>query len=327
MYRKSELLPHQIHWITIVIFAALAIFPCLNPGEFLIDVIFMLFHYAYLALCWNLISGFAGQFSLGHAAYYGVGAYTAGVLFMRFGLTPWLGMLLGPMLTAALALAIGYPTFRLRYHYYALASLALAEVMRLLFLSWDYIGGAYGIWYKPVLRYSWIDFQFTADHIVYYYIMFAMLCGALLLTWKIRHSDFGLRLMALRDDEEAAKSLSINTLANKLAIATISAGLTAMAGVVYAQFTLFIEPDSTMSIWVTMDMLLPAMLGGLGITYGPVIGAFILVPMSWALRTFIGSTLQVVIRGIILMLLVAFMPDGLLQVIINRITRPALIRR
>lgn len=326
MYRMSELLPRQIHWISIGILASLAFFPCLNPGEFLINVIFMVLHYAYLALCWNLISGFAGQFSLGHAAYYGVGAYTAGVLFMRFRLTPWLGMLFGPILAAALALATGYPTFRLRHHYFALASLALAEVMRLLFLSWDYVGGAYGIWYAPVLRYSWIDFQFTADHRVYYYVMFAMLCGALFLTWRIRHSNFGLRLMALRDDEEAAKSLGMNTLTNKLAIAAISAGLTAMAGVVYAQFTLFIEPDSTMSIWVTMDMLLPAILGGLGITYGPVVGAFIFIPISWALRALIGSTLQVVIRGIILMLIVVFMPDGLLQVVINKVTRPTLIR-
>jgi len=327
LFKKGELLPLQIHWVTIGAIVFLIVFPLLNPGEFYINVGWMLTLYAYLALGWNLLSGFAGQFSLGYAAYFGIGAYTAGVLYMRFGLTPWLGMVLGPILAAALALAVGYPTFKLRHHYYSLASLALSEVMRLVFLSWDYVGGAYGIWYHPILPFSWIDFQFNADHRVYYYLTLVMLIGALLLTWKIRNSDFGLRLLAIRNDEEAAESLGINALTHKLKIAAISAGLGAAAGVMYAQFTLFIEPDSTMSIAVTMDILLPVMLGGLGTTYGPLLGALILIPLSWLTRIFIGSTLQIVVRGVILMLIVVFMPDGLMKVVIDKYYKPKLVGR
>ena len=327
MYRRGELIPRQIHWVIIGIIAFLTIFPLLEPGDFYIDVAFMLTLYAYLALSWNLLSGFAGQFSLGYAVYFGIGAYTAGVLYMRLSLTPWLGMIIGPILAASLALVLGYPTFKLRHHYYSLASLALAEVARLTFLSWDYVGGAYGIWYHPIFPFSWIDFQFIADHRVYHYITLVMLIGVLLLTYKIRNSDFGLRLLAIRNDEEAAQSLGINTLNHKLVIAAISAGLGAMGGVIYSQFTLFIEPDSTMSIGVTLDILLPVILGGLGTTYGPLLGAAILIPLSWLLRMYIGSTLQVVVRGLILMLIVAFMPDGLMKVVIDKYYRPKLLKR
>jgi len=327
MSKTSELLPRPVYLLTAGALAFMAILPLLNPGDFIINVAFMVCLYAYLSLCWNLPSGFAGQFSLGHALFYGLGAYSAGLLYMKFQLTPWLGMILGPLLAIGVALVIGYATFRLHFSYYSLAALAVAEVMRLVFLSWDYVGGAYGIWYAPIHSYSWIDFQFNSVRIPYNYITLVMLAGVLLLTWKIRHSDFGLRLMAIRDDEVGARSLGINPLTHKLLILAISAGLTAAGGVLYAQFTQYVEPNSTMSVWVTMDMILPAMMGGLGITYGPVIGSFILTPLSWATRVLLGDTLQIVLRGVILMLIVAFLPDGILKTVIDKYTRPKLIKR
>jgi branched-chain amino acid transport system permease protein len=304
----------------------IAVIPLFQPSNVIIETIFFLLLYAFLGLSWNMLAGFAGQFSLGHAAFFGVGAYTAGILYMKYRITPWAAMLVGPALASCLAWTVGYPTFKLRRHYYALATLAMAEVMRLGFLSWDYVGAAYGIWYD-VVPFSWIALQFSTTHVPYYYLAFVALCGGLLLTWKIRKSEFGLRLMAIRDDEEGAKALGIDTLSHKLKISALSAALAAVGGVLYAQYSLFLEPDSTLSLLVTADMVLPTLLGGLGTTYGPILGALILEPLTWVLRSLVGSSLQVVFRGILLILIVLMIPDGLVKMLVDRYVRPTLVRK
>ena len=300
---SSELLPRNLVRIVVAFLIVAVVIPVFNPPIVVIEVLFDVFLYAILATSWNLLAGFAGQFSFGQAAYFGIGAYTAGILFETYGITPWAALAVGPLLAGGLSWGIGYPLFRLRADYYALATLALAEVLMITFLSWNYVGAAFGLQYRSV-RFSWIDFQFNTTQIPYYYIGLALLIGALLLARAIRRSQFGLRLLAIRDDEEAAKSIGINTLLEKQKIAAISAGLAAVGGVLYAQYTLYLSPTATMSVLQTSQMILPAVLGGTGSIYGPLLGTIITEPIFWFFTFTIGSNVELLARGVALVAIV-----------------------
>jgi branched-chain amino acid transport system permease protein len=323
---KSELLPKSVYRLVIVLLVGAAILPVVGLSNLVIDVMLDLFLYAFLSLGWNMLAGFAGQINLGPALYMGIGAYSAGVLFQTYRITPWVALLVGPALAAGLALATGYPTFKLRGDYYALATLVVSQIVLLSFLTWNYVGAAYGIAYD-IIPFSWYWFQFNTDHLVYYYIGLVMVAGGLGLTWKIRNSEFGLRLMAIRDDEDGAKSIGINTLRHKLIASMISAGLIAMGGVLYAQYTLYLDPNSTMSLTITADIALPALFGGVGTIIGPLLGAVIIQPLEWFLRFTVGSNLQLAIRGAVFMGIVLFLPRGIMQTIVDKYFRPKLVKK
>jgi branched-chain amino acid transport system permease protein len=256
---------------------------------------------------------------VGNAAYFGIGAYTTIIVYLTFAISPWLGILIGAAFASAFALAIGFPLFRLGGRYFVLATWAVSEIFRLTFKNTKATGGAKGIW-VPVVKESWWHFQFHTSRMPYYYILLIFLILYLIICWKIRYSSLGLNLMAVRDDERAAESLGINVFKYKQVALTISAGMTAIIGGFYAQYQLFIDPDSAFLTQVSIDILFPAVLGGLGTVNGTLLGSVILFPVYWILRVFLGySPIHLLIRGILLMIIVGLAPSGIIPSIFKRL--------
>jgi branched-chain amino acid transport system permease protein len=280
---------------------------------YLLDVMIVIFLFAFLGAAWDLIGGYAGQLSLGHAAFFGIGAYTSTYLFVNFQITPWIGMLAGGLLATLIAAFIGFLCFRygLRGPFFALATLAFAEVLRLIATNWTVIGGSLGI-LIPLQKSSLVTLTFTHKANYYFIILFMMLLG-IGITYLIDRSKMGLYLMAIREDEDAAESAGVNTTRYKLWAISISAFLTAMAGTFYAQYIMYISPEEVFGIHFSIEMILRPIIGGSGTVLGPVIGAFVLGPLSELARVYLGgySGVHLMIYGLIVILVVLFLPDGI----------------
>lgn len=296
----------------VLFFMGLLLFPLLVKSKFYIHIMILIFLYAAASSGWNIVGGYAGQMSLGHAAFFGIGAYTSTLLFVHFGLTPWLGLWAGGLLAGMVAAAIGYACFRLRGDYFALATIAFAEVVRIVAIWWRSLtGGSMGVLipFKP----GWACMMFREKEI-YYYIGFLLVTLVILLTYAIERSRFGYYLRAIREDEDAAEALGVNAFKCKLAAAVISAFITGICGVYYAQYILFIEPEGVLALHLSIQLVLIAVIGGLGTVWGPVMGAFLVVPLSELLRGWLGGAmmgLNLFLYGIVLILVVTFMPNGL----------------
>ncbi|MEM4329329.1 MAG: branched-chain amino acid ABC transporter permease [Candidatus Caldarchaeum sp.] len=301
----------------LVLFAALFIFPAVVGNVLVHDVFILSTLYAYLATAWNIQAGFAGLVSIGHAAYFGIGAYTTGIVSVKAGLPPILGFIAGAALSAAFAAATSAPVFRfgVRGYYYVLTTLAVAEALRLIFLAWDFVGRSEGIWIPPKGDSLW-DLQFATSRLPYVYIILGMLTMATALSYYIRRSQFGLKLLSVREDEEAAQSVGVNTFRCKLIATVVSACLTSLGGAFYIQYTLFVEPDTSMSVPISIDILLPAIIGGQGTVLGPLIGSFIFNPLSWLARiSFASDVLPYILRGVLLIVIVLLMPRGVVPLV------------
>ena len=281
------------------------------------DLLITVLLFAYWATVWNILGGLAGQLSFGHAAFIGTGAYTSSILFVRFGVTPWLGMLAGAALAAVLALGIGYVSFRygLRDVYFSLTTLAFNEIVFLLIANTNYhgfFGGQGGVRF-PVVDPSPAIYQF-ATKIGYYYVIAPLLALALFLTWGIRRSRLGYYLIAIRENERAAQAIGIDITRYKLLAAAVSAGLAALGGTFYAQYYLFIDPPSILHSSLSIAVLLPAIVGGMGTRLGPLVGAVILIPISEHLRTTLSGGVaggHLVVYGVVIILVMLFIPQGL----------------
>ena len=283
-------------------------------GDYLLHVLILIFFFAYLGQCWNILGGYAGQLSLGHATYFGVGAYISTLLFMHYDLTPWVGMFLGGLGAAVVGLFTGYLCFRfgLKGPYFALATLAFAEILRLISLNMMSIGGAQGL-LIPLLGNKPLMFQFT-ERKVYYYIIFAMMVASILIVRKIEKSKMGFYFKSIHENEDAAEALGIDTQRYKLIATGISAFLTAFGGTFYAQYLMYIQPDLTFSPFTSIEILLRTIIGGMGTVYGPVLGSFILTPLSEITRTLLGGKtgVNIMIFGAILMFVCIYMQRGVL---------------
>src|SRR5512136_1373936 len=198
-------------------------------------IMFMLF--ATLSQAWNVIGGFAGQVSFGHATFFGIGAYAALVLLKKFGLTPWAGMLIGGGAAVILAVLIGYPVFRLKGHYFAISTFAVAEIVERLFMNWDFVEGAIGL-PAPVLPEGLVNFMWYKTKMPYFYIAFVLFVAVLLLVYKMTRSRLGFYLRAIKQSHEAAEGLGIDTSKYKVVAMAVSAFLTAICGSFYAQYIL-----------------------------------------------------------------------------------------
>jgi branched-chain amino acid transport system permease protein len=277
-------------------------------------VLIMILLYATLAQAWNVLAGYCGQVSLGHAVFFGAGAYTSSMLVKELGATPWLGMAAGAAVAVALSQIIGYPVFRLRGHYFAIATIAVGEIVQILALNWDWIGAARGI-FLPIKRPdSLVNLQFHESKAAYYYVALALLVLALGLTRWIERSRTGFFFRAIREDQQAAASLGIAVTRYKLRAMAVSAGLTALAGTFYAQYILFIDPESVLSLSLSILVCLVAVLGGVGTLWGPVVGAAVLVPLSEGTRVWLGGTgkaIDLVVYGALIMVISAVQPAGL----------------
>ncbi len=309
--------------LSVVAAVLVALFPAvaqalLADHAYWIQIYIWILFFATCATAWNIIGGFAGQYSFGHAAFLGIGAYTSTLLYLNLGISPWIGMLAGGVAAALAGAVISYPCFRLRGAFFSLATIAFAEMLRVGGELTDsvfgiVINGARGLVIPPVGDKPWA-FQF-ADKESYAYVVYGLLLLTLAIAFAVKHSRLGYYLAAIGDDEDAVKSLGIDTPRVKLVALMVSAFLTAIAGSYYAQIVLFITPTRAMSLDLSVQMVIMAVLGGLGSVFGPLLGASILVPIAELTRAALGgSTIHgahLIVYGAILMLVVRFLPRGI----------------
>lgn len=267
--------------------------------------------FAALATAWNIVGGFAGQLSLGHAAFFGIGAYASSILYVDYGISPWLGIIVGMILGAVAALLVGVPTFRLHGPYFALATLALGVIMLNLGVNLRSLTGGEGglsIPFEP----GWANMTFL-DRWPFALIMGLYLLICLAVSQAVASSRLGYQLAAVREDEEAARALGVNSSRVKLMAGTLSGLLAGGVGSIYAQYILFINPHSVFGIEVSIQIIVLAVVGGTGVILGPVLGAVILVPASqFILRDFGGSLpgVHTLLYGIVVIAVVLFAPRG-----------------
>jgi len=301
----------------IVLLAAAFALPLVVRSATYLHILVLLFFYAYLTTSWNLVGGFAGVLPLGHATFVGIGAYTSTILSLQYGISPWFGMLVGGVLATVVGVLIGLPTFKMRGAYFALATIAFSEGVRVMVENIDYIGplkinGPRGLQIPP-LDTGFASFMFATKE-PYYYIILVMLIAVTLITWAVSRSKLGYYLNAGGEEPEAAMALGVNVSRAKLAAMALSSFLTALAGTFYAQFSLYIHPKSIISLDLSFEIAFIALIGGRGSIIGPILGALILRPVGDFSRIYFGDTLpglHLIIFGLVLILVMLFQPRGL----------------
>jgi len=268
--------------------------------------------FAGLAAAWNIVGGFAGQLSLGHAVFYGIGSYTAGLLVAKFGISPWIGMFVGAALSMVAATIIAYPTLRLRGPFFSLATIAFLEVARLLVIymgSWT--GGSAGLNVPLQIGLPWMIFR---EKSAYLFVAFGFLVVTLWVSWLVRHSRFGFYLIAVREREDAARAVGVNAVRVKIAAAVISAALTSFIGSFHAMYLTFVEPSAAFSLEMSIQIAMFALIGGLGTVAGPVIGTVMVLPVAELARGWLsafGNGTHGFVYGMLLVVTVLFIPRGL----------------
>ncbi len=304
--------PRDLIGFVAAVFIALAL-PFLVPNDYYANVLVLILIYAGLASAWNLIGGVAGQFSLGHSAFFGIGAYTSTILYNYVGISPWLGMLAGGAISVAVGAVIAYPVFRMRGVFFAMATLAVGETIRILLI---YSRKFFPLPYSLSINYSpGLSNMIFEDRATY-----AVLAGCYFLicalgTFVMIRSFTGYYLRAIRDNEDAADASGISIRRYKLIAFLMSAFLTSVGGTLMAQYILYIEPGTVFSIELSIDLPLIAILGGIGTVLGPFIGALILIPLRETLVEQLGGALpgaHLVIYGFLLILIVILLPQGLI---------------
>jgi branched-chain amino acid transport system permease protein len=307
--RRRELIP----WVVFLI--VFGLMPVVYRAPFQHNVVVLICVTALMATGWNLLGGFTGQISLGHALFFGIGAYTTAMGGIKYGLNPWLGLLIGALLAVAISAVIGLPVFRLRGHYFSIATIAVGEIALLIFLNWQFVGAARGL-SIPIKDDSLLELQFSGQQKwEYYYIAASMLLLALVATAWILRSRIGYYLIAIREDQDAAASVGIPVARYKQIALSFSAFLVAVAGGFFAQYLLFVDPDSMFGLTVSIQITIAAVLGGVRSMWGPVIGATALLSVSESARLYLGGTgeaLNLVAYGLLVMVIAAFEPNGLI---------------
>jgi branched-chain amino acid transport system permease protein len=299
-------------WLAVV---AVAVGAPPFASAYVVHVLVLVLFFAFLGAAWNILGGYAGQFSFGHAAFFGIGAYSSTLLLVRAGVSPWLGVWAGGLLAAAFGCFTGYLVFRygLRGPYFALVTLAFAEMLRLIAVNWMGIGGPMGILIPlPKDGDSLWRLQFR-EKLPYYYLMLGLTLLVLGLTRRLERSRLGYTWAAIRENEDAAEASGVDTLSAKVAAMGISSFLTALGGSFYAQYFSFIDPTLTFGVSVSVEILLRPIVGGPGTLLGPLLGSLVLTPLSeltrWLIRGRPG--VDVMIYGAILVLVITFLPRGL----------------
>jgi branched-chain amino acid transport system permease protein len=291
----------------------LVLLPLVISASFHLHVLIMVLLFATLAQAWNLLGGYAGQLSFGHSVFFGLGAYTTAVLLSRYGILPWIGAPAGAILAAAVSLAIGTPTFRLRRHFFALATLALGEIVRITFLNWGYVGAAIGL-YLPLQYRNQLAYLMWDSKRPYYYLALALLALAMTVVALVDRTRMGIYLKALNQDEEAARAIGIPTLRYKQWAMGISAAFAALAGAVYAQYVLYIDPYNVLTSRISLLVVVIALLGGRGTLWGPVLGSAFIILLSEYSRSalgYLGEGYDFILFGLLIMLVSLYEPRGL----------------
>ncbi|HET7526091.1 MAG TPA: branched-chain amino acid ABC transporter permease [Burkholderiaceae bacterium] len=297
--------------IAIFVLAVLALALWLSSGVWL-NALMMTLYGALLALAWNLLGGFGGQFSFGHALFFGTGAYASTVLQVAHGINAWAALLLAVVAAAAVGAFVGAVTFRygLKGSYFALVTLAFAEVFRILALSAGFTGGGVGMMLPLKESFATLQFASRKGFVV---LMLGFVAVALCTTAWLRHSRFGAQLQAVRDNEDAARAVGVDPTRTKLLATIASAALTGAAGAFYVQVFQYIDPAIAFGPHVSVEALVGAIVGGMGTLWGPVLGAAALHALGEGTRNLFGQLpgLNLVIYGAVLVGIVLFMPRGL----------------
>lgn len=297
--------------VSSLVICALLILPLIMEHRFYRNILILVYLWGGVAGAWNILGGYAGKFSLGNAAFFGTGAYTSSILFVKLGISPWLGMLVGMVCSMGLALILGFITLRLKGKFFALCTIAFGVLMEIGALHLRGVtGGAEGlnIPWKPSL----VNMQFRSD-LTWVYIFLAFVLTVYFSCRWLESSRRGYNWIALRENEDAAESLGINTLAAKLSAFAISAAFTSIGGSLYAQYTMFIEPIYVLGLELSTQCALYAIIGGIGSAIGPMIGAAIITPLEIFLRSSfpqLASGANLAMYAMILILVVLFLPKG-----------------
>jgi branched-chain amino acid transport system permease protein len=276
------------------------------------------------ASAWNIVGGYAGQVSVGHAVFFGFGAYSAVVVYTHLEWPPIAGAPIGMALSVLVAAVIGVPTLRLSGHYFSMATIAVGELVRVLSSTSDFLGGAQGLG-GPAMPRSVFDLSFISAA-PFYYIFLAVLAGLLALTWWIEKSRMGFYLRAIKDSERAARSLGVSSGRYKLYAYMLSGAFTSLAGSLYLCMIGFVDPESGFGILISVKMVVMAALGGAGQLFGPLVGALILVPLEELSNSLLGGQgagLTFVVYGAIIVIIARFLPSGLLSLSERRKVRRA----
>jgi branched-chain amino acid transport system permease protein len=290
------------------IFAVALVFPLFVSNEYFLQVIFRLFLFATVGLAWNLVGGYTGQLSLGHAAFFGIGAY--GLALLSKSISPWLAIVGGVVAALVAAVIIGSISFRLRGPYFCLATIAFAEVVRLIAKNLPNVTGGDVGTTVPLLfpRHTMVSFYYAC--VVLTIVSFAA-------TYWVERSRFGYYLMAIREDEDTALSVGVNTARVKLWSLLLSAAITALAGALYASLFLYIVPDPVLGIELSVEIAILPMLGGAGTLLGPVVGSLVLETANEVFKN-IFKEAHLLIYGSLVVLVVLFLPEGIVGTIVRK---------
>jgi branched-chain amino acid transport system permease protein len=294
--------------------AVLIALPLVVKSSFAVDIFIRILLFSFIGVAWNLMGGYAKQLSLGHAAYFGLGAYTSTILQIDFGISPWIGMIAGGGVAMLASLPIGWLCFRLRGPYFTIATIATAQALMLIFLKFrDLAWGAEGTTI-PNLGSAPLMMQFETKA-SYYYVVLGLLAVGLLITWLIERSWMGYYLVAIGEDEDAAEAIGVNAPRIKRDIYLISSFLTALAGTFYTQYIYFIDPATAFSFSISIEAALVSIVGGIGTLWGPVIGTILLETTSTLLQSWLGGSIggvQLTVYSLILMAVILWRPTGLM---------------
>jgi len=313
-------LPKSELGIAVVVLAFLVSFPAMPHSSFAMATMIQFLMFSLYGMGWNLIGGYGGQVDLGKAQYVGIGAYTTAVMMIRWDVPFWFSLPVGMGLAVGWSFVIGYPLFRLKGHYFAIATIATSLVLKDLFEVWDFVGGARGL--EIPLKGSfpdWLYLQFREDF-YYYYILLVMFLIGLLYVNAFRHSRLGFQLRAIKDNEHVARSLGIDVHWSKIKAYATATAFVAAVGSFHACYNFNIEPEDVMSLDLSVLIAMMAMLGGAGSIWGPIIGAAILVPMKNYLGDWLGGQaglagMDLALYGLIIMVIAAVQPRGVYGIV------------
>lgn len=292
-------------YLPLLALALLAILPLVGLSTYMMHIIILVIMWSSIGMAWNLLGGYCGQVSFGHAAYFGVGAYTAGILYSKLGLSSWWGVPLSIVVVGLFSFILGFMVLRLRGPFFALATLASGEVMRVTTENWvDFTGGTLGILIKER---TWVE------KIWYYYIILLIASGTFFLVKKLIESKLGYYFVAIREDQDAAESLGINTTLYKTLALCISGALTGIAGAFYTNYMGYIDPNVAFALHdISIITIMIVMVGGVATFWGPFVGALIMVLLAELVRSIPGlGAAHQTLFGVLLIVIIIFLPNGI----------------
>lgn len=299
----------------LILAVLLTSFPFIFTSNYVRNLAILTCMWAIGGQSWNMLSGYGSRYSLGHAIFFGLGAYAAAICYIKFGITPWIGMIVGMIISSLLAIIVGFPTYKLSPAYYGMATLGMVNTLQAIFLNWRFVGDARGVYIPLIREVSFTAFQFGNNKVYYYYIVLALLVVSYTVVYFVSKSRLGFYIRAMKEDELACQSLGVNIMANLQIVGIISACLASMAGTIYAQYMLYIDPISVFNNITSNNFILSATLGGIATIVGPLLGAIIFIPSGELIRGYLGGTgkaIDQILWGFLIIVIAIYRPSGIL---------------